>query len=557
MNTKTITTQILILVTLLAASVATFAQENDLTKQVQVVRPYEPSISDAFKLNLLPIVEDTIKLNPTFNYNLTLRPVSINFPVNNISPARMVAEPLSLANKAYVKVGFGNYLSPLAEVYYASTRQKKYSYGASLKYKGSFGKVKLDNNQKVDGSFNHFNANAFGKRIFKNAALDGGLSFSHFSYGFYGHDTTLAALPIPSEVEAQKQQNFSVGVNFYSTYSDSVHLNYKASTWYNHFADNYSNEQNSVGLQMHFEKFFKMEKVGASLGFTHHNVGQNPSLKSQTTLNLSPWVGLFGSQWRSQVGVLAAINTMDSKTQMHLYPIGFISYDIIANYLIPYFQFSGYLEENHYAKILNENPWATPGLNVVNTSHKFIVKGGLKGNMNPKVAYNISASYELIDSAYFFVNTVDPTNLFLLNKFDVVYDNIQHKHFVGELTIAPTTRIKIALAAEYNIYTMNELPTPWHKPKFIGRANLRYNIKDKILATAEFFVEGKRNVKSIANDLIEIDGLMDVNLCIEYRLNKRASGFLNLNNLTGNRAHQWYLYPTHQFNMMAGITYTF
>ena len=557
MNTKTITFRILILVTLLAAHAITFAQEIDLTKQVQVVRPYKPSISDAFKLNLLPVVEDTIRLTPTFNYNLTLRPVSINFPVNKISPARMVAEPLSLANKAYMKIGFGNYLSPLAEAYFASTRQKKYSYGASIKYRGSFGKIKLDNDQKVKGHFQHFNANAFGKRVFKNAVLDGGLSFSHFSYNFYGNDTTQAALPIPSEVDPQKQQNFSVNANFYSTYSDSTHVNYKVTSRYNYFADKYSNQQNSIGMQMHFEKFFKIEKIGASLGITHHNVEQSPSLKSQTTINFSPWIGLFGKQWTTQAGLSAAINTMNGNTQMHFYPIGLLSYDIIANYLIPYIQFSGYLEENHYAKIINENPWATPGLNVANTSHKFIIKGGLKGNMNPKIAYNISASYSLIDSAYFFVNSIDPTNLFLQNKFDVVYDNIQHKRLLGELTFAPLTRIKVALAAEYNMYTMNELETPWHKPKYIGRANFSYNIKDKVLARVEFFIEGKRNVKSLTNNIIEIDGLMDLNLGIEYRLNKRASGFLNLNNLTGNRAHLWYLYPTQQFNMMAGVTYTF
>lgn len=557
MNTKTITTRILILVTLLAASTTIFAQDDNLTKQVQVVRPYEPSISDAFKLNLLPTVDDTIRSTPTFNYNLTLRPVSINFPVTQISPARMVAEPLSLANKAYIKLGFGNYISPLGEIHIASTRQKEYSYGASLKYKGSFGKIKLDNNQKVDGGLHHFNANVVGKRIFKNAVLDGGLFFSHFGYGFYGHDTTQAAPPIPDEVANQKQQNFSVNANFYSTYSDSAHLNYRANTWYNHFADNYSNQQNSIELQTYFEKFFKKEKIGANLGVTHHNVGQNPTLKSQTTINLSPWIGLFGKQWKTQVGVSAAINIMDSKAQMHFYPVGLISYDIIANYLIPYFEFSGFLEGNHYAKIINQNPWVNPGLHVANTSHKFILKGGLKGNMSPRVAYNISASYSLIDSAYFFVNTIDPSNPFLQNKFDVVYDNIQHKRILGELTIAPLTHIKIALAAEYNMYTMNDLPTPWHKPNFIGRTSFSYNIKDKILATAELFIEGKRNVRLHNNEQVEIDGLMDLNLRVEYRLNKRASGFVNLNNLTGNRAHQWYLYPTHQFNMMAGITYTF
>ncbi|HDP54735.1 MAG TPA: hypothetical protein ENN24_03505, partial [Bacteroidetes bacterium] len=69
---------------------SSFAQDDKLTKEVQVVRPYEPTISDAFKINELPKVDDTISVSPSFSYNLTMRPVAINFDVNPIPPARMV-----------------------------------------------------------------------------------------------------------------------------------------------------------------------------------------------------------------------------------------------------------------------------------------------------------------------------------------------------------------------------------------------------------------------------------------------------------------------------------
>jgi outer membrane receptor protein involved in Fe transport len=143
------------------------------------------------------------------------------------------------------------------------------------------------------------------------------------------------------------------------------------------------------------------------------------------------------------------------------------------------------------------------------------------------------------------------------NTFNVVYDNIRHKNLVGELTITPISRVKLALQAEYNIYTMNVLTAAWHKPNYLGRATLSYNIKDKILVNAAFYLEGKRNVQALNGDILEIDGVMDLNLGVEYRLNKRVSAYLNFNNITANRYHLWYLYPAHRFNMRGGVTYAF
>ncbi len=542
---------------LLISSSHIFAQQDKRTQHVQGVRPYEPTISDAFKLNMLPQVEDTMRMSPIFTYNLALRPVTIDFPINMISPARMVAEPLARASRGYVKAGFGNYASPLGELYFSSTRQKDYSFGTFVKYNGSFSNITLDNEVEVDGAFHHIGATAFGKKIFKKSALDGSINFNNFEYGFYGYDTTQAALPIPSEVEKQRQRHFNVDLNYYSTHNDSTHINYQFNSQFTNFTDKYANRQNTIEVKGNFDKYFKIEKIGANLGVKHHARELNGAQTGQTIINFSPWIGLFGKQWRTQAGVSAAIDINETGTQTHFYPIGLLSYDIIANYVIPYFQFSGYLKDNHYAQILEENPWAMPGIRVANTSHKFILKGGIKGNLSPRLAYNISGCFSLIDSAYFFVNATDPSNNFLSNQFDVVYDNIQHSYFAGELTFAPISSVKIAIKAEYNFYTMNELDAPWHKPDYKGRAKLSYNIQDKILLNANFYLEGKRKAQGLNGQVIEIEGLADLNLGVEYRYNKRLSAFLNINNITAKRYHVWYLYPTQQFNLRAGLTYAF
>ncbi len=543
------------LICLNGVSFIAFSQEDNLVKEVQVVRPYEPTISDAFKLNILPQVEDTIRIQPTFSYNLAIRPVTINFAVNPIPPARMVAEPLSRASQGYIKAGFGNYASPLLEVYYSNERSKDYSYGANFKHYSSFGNIKLDNKQKVDGDFSHTSFNAFGKKIFNNSALAGDMGILRYGYGFYGHDTSAVAMPVPEEVDRQMQQRFNVNVSYYSTHSDSAHFNYQALAHFSNFTDKFDMQQNTFALRADLDRFFKIEKVGGRIEFTHHMNNLSLAPGDNSILSFAPWIGLFGKQWRVKAGVNAAFDINQQGTQSHFYPIGQLSYDIVSNYVIPYFQFSGYLEDNNYAKIMGENPWVSPGLNLWNTSHKFILRGGVKGNLSPRVAYNVSASYSLIDSAYFFVNQPDGSNSFLENRFSVEYDNVRYKNFLGELTIAPTTKIKVFLQAQFNSYTMQDIERPWHKPSYVGRAMASYNIQDKILLKANFFIEGKRYIRTFNGSSREIDGIMDLNLGVEYRYNRRVSAFLDLNNLTGNRYHLWHLYPVQQFNMRLGLTY--
>jgi hypothetical protein len=548
-------TSIFICLLLLVSSVN--GQDGKLTKEVEVVRPYEPTISDAFKINMMPHVDDTTRIVPTFTYNIALRPTTIDFPVNPIPAARMVSEPLAKVHKGYIKGGFGNYNSPLGEVYFANERSKGYSYGAYIKHRSSFGSVKLDNNEKVDAPFQTTQLSVFGKKIFERSVLSGQIGFEHFGYNFYGYDTIIDPLVAPPSNPDQMQRGISIFGKYNSTHSDSTHLNYILQAGFINFADKFSKEQNTFRLSANADKFFKIERVGGDISFTHHMKNSELDSVNNTIFGFSPWIGLFGKQWNVKAGVNFTLDANRFGNNAYFYPIGQLSYDIVSHYVIPYFLFSGFLEDNNYSKILMENPWVNPGLNISNTNHKFIMLGGVKGNFNPRMAYNLCASFSLIDSMYFFVNQKVAANNFLENSFGVAYDNLQHKRFMGELTIAPNNKIKLFFQAEYNVYTMQDIEKPWHKPDYIGRVAASYNIQNKILLNAAFYMEGKRFVQTSGTTYIEIDGLMDLNLGLEYRYNSRLSAFLNLNNLTGNRYHLWYLYPAQQFNMRLGLTYTF
>ncbi len=544
---------------MLGVNVKLFGQDDKLNKEVQVVRPYNPSISDAFKINLLPKIDDTLKLVPNLSYIIIQRPITTNFSVTPITPARMLNEPMSELYNSYVKFGIGNSISPILEMYYNSGRSKEFNYGGWFQSHTSFGKIKLANGERVDDNFGRTDINIFGKKIFDKSVMAASAGFKKHKVTYYGYDMAAPMATItPNESPKEQHFNqFNANLAYYSTYTDSTHLNYVFETGFNHLSDKFNIQETLLRLSFKMDKFLNEERFGGELSIDHYMKSSNLDSANNTIINFAPWINLYGKQWRAIAGTRLVIDANSSGSLSTFYPMGLLSYDVISHYLIPYVEIGGFLEENSYAKISAENPWIIPGKKVFNTSHKIILTGGVKGNLSTKVSYNVYSSYSIIDSMYFFVNANLKTANPLFNRFTVESDNVELTKFLGELTIAPSSKINFFFRAEYDRYKMLNLLKPWHKPDFTILASIRYNIREKIVVTLDMFSTGKRYIKTPANTTQSLKGLSDINLGVEYRYNKKLSAFLNLNNITSSKYDIWYMYPMYRFNVKTGLTYTF
>jgi len=543
---------------LLILGVNLYAQDDKLKKEVYVVRPYEPSISDAFKINLLPKIEDTLKFVPDISYSITQRPINTNFSIMPIAPAKMLAEPKSSLLSSYVKIGFGNYTSPLAEIFYNNKRSNDYNYGAWLTHYSSYGRIKSNNGEKVDSDYGRTNATIFGKKILKKSILAIQADYENRMVSYFGYPKEIS-YSNGDKPYTQKYNSLNSSITYNSTHTDSTHLNYKFHAGFNHFADDSDMAQNLVISSFRMDKFLKQEHFGGEIVFRHFMNNALLDSANNTIITVSPWINLYGKQWRVLAGVTYLYDAYSTSKQTFFYPKGLISYDIISHYFIPYIEISGYLEENSYSKISQENPWITPGTKVWNTSHKLILTGGIKGNFSSKVSYNVNATYSLVDSMYFFVNSSFDAANPLLNRFKVVSDNIVHKKVMGEISYAVDQKITLILKADFNSYTMNNLDKPWHLPDYNAFAMLKYSIKNKFIVGLELYSSGNRYVQTFnaTEPVKKLEGLIDMNIGLEYRYTKRLSAFINLNNITSNKYDLWYLYPMHRFNAKIGITYSF
>ena len=128
-------------------------------------------------------------------------------------------------------------------------------------------------------------------------------------------------------------------------------------------------------------------------------------------------------------------------------------------------------------------------------------------------------------------------------------------------------KLKIDGIARFNSYELKNHAYAPNLPIFEFQLRGAYNLFDKFLINMDGRIETGRKalVDYPGEEVIEEDGqyylnlgaLVDFNLGIEYRYNKRVTAFLQFNNMFSQRYYEWYNYPVQPIQVMGGISFRF
>lgn len=405
------------------------ASGQDIKKDVTVVKPYQPTVSDATKINQLPIFNDTVSFAPKFNYSIASVHMNTTFQPRTISAAKMAPEPLTFLYNNYLKLGLGNRLETLAELSIASNRSKKNSYGLLFKHHAANGDVRLEeNNKKVDAPYADNEITLYGRHIFKESVLSGNVGYLGNKVAFYGYypklDTTLNKNDI-----LQYYQGGKFNLTLESLETDSAHLYYKFSGGYNYISDNFKNAENQVALNGQAGKQYNEYYLGAEFQYNYFMPGANNDSVHNAVITLKPYISKSKGDWRFHIGIDATNDNTEKGNTFHPYLDANLEFAVVKSVLNAFIGYNGYLEINNLASIASVNPFIFPGLRLKNTNHKTHIFGGLKGNATTDIYYSAQASYSEIDDQYFFVND----SSVLSNKFFAVPDDIELVGFLQSL----------------------------------------------------------------------------------------------------------------------------
>lgn len=558
-------------------STITFAQvrtKDTLDPEVvNVVKPYTPTISDAFKIKETPTLDDaTTATKKEIKYNIFSIPVASTF-----TPAKGKAASVNKAKQEklfdnYASLGVGNYTTVLGEIYLNHELGRGETVGGYLSHHSSGGGI---NGLLLDDDFMdiNLNANYTKKERDYSWCVDGGGLFK--KYNWYGLPTDYFT--------SETADTLNVGHNYIGLniggkikFEDSYFKH--ASVRFRHFGDNQGSSENrfvvkgNVDVPIQDEIFSTKVTLDYLGGSFDRNYYTNEGIDyGNINFGIAPQYQLTQDDLTLNLGVtLVYLNdTAGGKNKFYIYPNVTASYRLVDELLIAYGGLEGGLKQNTYENIVEENPFVSPTLYITPTDQQYNLHAGIKGKLTNTIGYNVNAGYSAEQNkALFRSNSVydNATEDYQYgNSYNMVYDDIKTFTFSGELSVDVNRNFKLGAKAEYFAYNVKNEAQPWNLPDLKGSLFLDYQIDEQWFAGAGLFYVGERQdlfqeegfLPTRLPETITLDSYFDANAHVGYRITDQFSAFAKVNNIANQNYQRWMNYKVQGIQFLVGATYQF
>lgn len=579
-NTKYIVAAIIAFIT--QFSFSQVKEENIGSEVVNIVKPYTPTISDAFKVKETPLIDDEDNTQKEIiTYNIFSFPVASTFtPAKGKAADVDKVEKVKLYNN-YATLGFGNYPTVNAELFITENLSRNNYVGGMLRHLSSQGGIKevvLD-----DKYYNTSLDLTYGSRSREmNWNID--LGVNNQIYNWYGLpiENIFYDEPTIKAIESSQSYNtIALGgkIEFKKSFFKDATMQFKR------FSDAFGSGENRFFIKPAFniETFgqkikadFIVDYVGGSFEKNYTNTGEIKY--SNVIFGVKPSILYQKDDLSVLMGASVFYTTgkfnEQSDSKLFIYPNIKASYKIVGDFLIGYAGAEGGLNQNSYADFVAQNSFVSPTLNIAPTDNKYDIYLGLKGKLASSVAFNLRGSFNNDDNKALFVsneyisgnlNTEGYTNG---NSFNVVYDNVKTVSFFGELKADFSKNVIFGINGTYNNFTSDLQSEAWNLPQLKVGATLDFNLTQKWYAGTNVFFVGERKdivteqlttfpFNSYQQKVITLDSYFDLNAHLSYKYSERLTAFLKGNNLANQQYNRWANFPVQGIQIMLGANYKF
>ena len=565
---------------ILIATTVSAQEKDDLgTEVVNIVKPYTPTISDAFKVKETPILNDSVTLQKQpVTYSIFSVPVASTFtPAKGKATTVEKAKPIKGYDN-YATLGFGNYTTILGELSSNFDISRTDNAGFYLRHNSSQGDIdgiRAENkyyDTQLDGNYTSRQ---------KGATYRVTAGGEHQLFNWYGLPEGYNSVPDGVIADLDLQQTYFGGYLGGSiAIDDSFFDLFSAKVRY--LGDSFSSQEVNVTAKPEFSfpigdlsfefdgeldylsgSFDRRYDSDRGINYSLVNVGVLPAL---TFINNDLTVALG-------VGIFAQLDTQNSENDFFIYPNLKASYRLVDELLIAYGGVEGDLKQNSFYKFKQENPFVSPTLFIQPTRQQYNGFGGFKGKLSNSIGYNFRASYgkeenkALLKANDYKGRIGEYEGYERGNSFNVVYDDVNTLAIFGELKVEVNDILTLGVNGTYYSYDVTNEAEPWNLPDLEASLFSNFNITPKLYGSASFFYKGERTDELInrdplvtavpTNTRVTLDGYLDANVQLGYRITERFSVFAKGNNLLSDNYQKWVNYPVQGIQALLGATYKF
>ena len=569
------------LVIILIASHFSFAQKKDEnigTEVVNVVKPYTPTISDAFKVKEIPSLEDADNSKKEdIKYNFFSFPVASTFVPIKGRAANVDKSQAEKLYKNFANLGLGNYTSLNAELFVTENISDHEYIGGMFRHLSSQGGIK---DVALKNDFYKTSVDlTYGNQL-DNLTWISDLGFQNQIYNWYGIPENFTQITIDRINPKHSFNNFYIGTNLSLT--DSFFKD--ASLKYNRFWDANGSAENRFYVKPSFEFDILRQKIKTNLivdylggSFEKNFLGTSSIKYGFTNFGIHPSIAVNKNDWAINLGasLFYSADNENSSSKIFVYPQVNASVKVVGDFMIFYTGVEGSLDQNSYRDFSNENPFVSPTLAIAPTDKQFDLFAGIKGKLSNNVSYTMRGSVQneknkpLFKSNEFNMFATNSESYQFGNSFGVVYDDIRTVSLFGELKADFSKDVTIGLNGSYSRFFTTFQEEAWNLPTLKIGSDINVNITKKWFAGANVFYVGERKdivyIQSMITifppayypETTNIKGYFDANLNIGYNHSDRLTGFLKFNNIANQSYQKWMNYPVQALQVVLGVSYKF
>ncbi len=466
-----------------------------------------------------------------------------------IRPLRSKNIPIPKLYGSMVRLGYGNYATPLADIYLNNKRNKQYSYGVALNHLSS-GKGPVDGKNSAQSATS---INAYAKAYTGNSTVYGGIGYDMDMNYFYGYQS---GEPVDRDTLKQNIKRFHLNGGIKSADVDAA-LDYELNLGFLSLADNYKAKEADVNVEGFVAYTLDNEsKIGIEYDLSFLSQKDELIDVQRSLINVAPSYTFNFSDLEIKLGVNAAVSndTLNNLNKFHVYPDIKVSYPFSDDLLV-FAGITGGIEKVTLNKLLEENPYLNKNINAFHQNKTFDFFAGLNARLSEKMAVDFGGSVSSIRNMAFYINDLER-----IEKFNVVYDQgkTAFTNIYAAFNFSQGNASRLGIRGDFYGYGTAEVPEAYHKPSFKLTMLGKIGLADKInLSTNLYVIGGIQALDPATLTEKTLDAAVDLNLIGEYKVSKQFAAFVSVENILNSNYQLLNQYQVKGMQVIAGFSYVF